>query len=142
MLPSSTTGGNDIKFYSSVRMDIRRIGAIKQGDEIIGNETIVKVVKNKVAPPFKIAEFDIYYGQGVSKESELIDLGVKHNIVDKAGAWYSYGSERIGQGKENSRIFLKDNVDIANEIESKIIAITQGKEVVKDNSKEDAEESE
>ena len=123
-------------------MDIRRIGAIKQGDEIIGNETIVKVVKNKVAPPFKIAEFDIYYGQGVSKESELIDLGVKHNIVDKAGAWYSYGSERIGQGKENSRIFLKDNVDIANEIESKIIAITQGKEVVKDNSKEDAEESE
>jgi recombination protein RecA len=123
-------------------MDIRRIGAIKQGDEIIGNETRVKVVKNKVAPPFKIAEFDIYYGQGVSKESELIDLGVKHNIVDKAGAWYSYGSERIGQGKENSRIFLKDNVDIANEIESKIIAITQGKEVVKDNTKEDAEESE
>jgi recombination protein RecA len=123
-------------------MDIRRIGAIKQGDEIIGNETRVKVVKNKVAPPFKIAEFDIYYGQGVSKESELIDLGVKHNIVDKAGAWYSYGSERIGQGKENSRIFLKENVDIANEIENKIIAITQGKEVVKDNTKEDAKESE
>jgi recombination protein RecA len=123
-------------------MDIRRIGAIKQGDEIIGNETRVKVVKNKVAPPFKIAEFDIYYGQGVSKESELIDLGVKHNIVDKAGAWYSYGSERIGQGKENSRIFLKENVDIANEIENKIIAITQGKEVVKDNNKEDAKESE
>ena len=140
--PETTTGGNALKFYSSVRMDIRRIGAIKQGDEIIGNETRVKVVKNKVAPPFKIAEFDIYYGQGVSKESELIDLGVKHNIVDKAGAWYSYGSERIGQGKENSRIFLKDNVDIASEIESKIIAITQGKEVVKDTTKEDAEESE
>ena len=138
----TTTGGNALKFYSSVRMDIRRIGAIKQGDEIIGNETRVKVVKNKVAPPFKIAEFDIYYGQGVSKESELIDLGVKHNIVDKAGAWYSYGSERIGQGKENSRIFLKENVDIANEIENKIIAITQGKEVVKDNTKEDAKESE
>ena len=102
----------------------------------------MKVVKNKVAPPFKIAEFDIYYGQGVSKESELIDLGVKHNIVDKAGAWYSYGSERIGQGKENSRIFLKENVDIAKEIENKIIAITQGKEVVKDNTKEDAKESE
>ena len=102
----------------------------------------MKVVKNKVAPPFKIAEFDIYYGQGVSKESELIDLGVKHNIVDKAGAWYSYGSERIGQGKENSRIFLKENTDIANEIEKKIIAITQGEEVVKDNTKEDAKESE
>ena len=140
--PETTTGGNALKFYSSVRMDIRRIGAIKQGDEIIGNETRVKVVKNKVAPPFKIAEFDIYYGQGVSKESELIDLGVKHNIVDKAGAWYSYGSERIGQGKENSRIFLKDNVDIADEIEGKIIAITQGKEIVKDNTKEDVEESE
>ena len=140
--PETTSGGNALKFYSSVRMDIRRIGAIKDKDEIIGNSTRVKVVKNKVAPPFKIAEFDIYYGQGVSKESELIDLGVKHNIVDKAGAWYSYGSERIGQGKENSRIFLKDNVDIANEIESKIIALTQGKEVVKDNIKEDAEESE
>ena len=140
--PETTTGGNALKFYSSVRMDIRRIGAIKQGDEIIGNETRVKVVKNKVAPPFKIAEFDIYYGQGVSKESELIDLGVKHNIVDKAGAWYSYGSERIGQGKENSRIFLKENTDIANEIEKKIIAITQGEEVVKDNTKEDAKESE
>ena len=105
--PETTTGGNALKFYSSVRMDIRRIGAIKQGDEIIGNETRVKVVKNKVAPPFKIAEFDIYYGEGVSKESELIDLGVKHNIIDKAGAWYSFGSERIGQGKENSRIFFK-----------------------------------
>ena len=140
--PETTTGGNALKFYSSVRMDIRRVGAIKQGDEIIGNETRVKVVKNKVAPPFKIAEFDIYYGQGVSKESELIDLGVKHNIVDKAGAWYSYGSERIGQGKENSRIFLKDNPDIAKDIEDKIIAATTGKEVTKEDNKNDAKESE
>ncbi len=140
--PETTTGGNALKFYSSVRMDIRRVGAIKQGDEIIGNETRVKVVKNKVAPPFKIAEFDIYYGQGVSKESELIDLGVKHNIVDKAGAWYSYGSERIGQGKENSRIFLKDNPDIAKDIEDKIIAATTGKEVQKEDNKSDAKESE
>jgi recombination protein RecA len=140
--PETTTGGNALKFYSSVRMDIRRVGAIKQGDEIIGNETRVKVVKNKVAPPFKIAEFDIYYGQGVSKESELIDLGVKHNIVDKAGAWYSYGSERIGQGKENSRIFLKDNPDIAKDIEDKIIAATTGKEVTKEDNKSDAKESE
>ena len=140
--PETTTGGNALKFYSSVRMDIRRVGAIKQGDEIIGNETRVKVVKNKVAPPFKIAEFDIYYGQGVSKEYELIDLGVKHNIVDKAGAWYSYGSERIGQGKENSRIFLKDNPDIAKDIEDKIIAATTGKEVTKEDNKNDAKESE
>jgi recombination protein RecA len=140
--PETTTGGNALKFYSSVRMDIRRVGAIKQGDEIIGNETRVKVVKNKVAPPFKIAEFDIYYGQGVSKESELIDLGVKHNIVDKAGAWYSYGSERIGQGKENSRIFLKDNPDIARDIEDKIIAATTGKEVTKEDNKNDVKESE
>ena len=109
--PETTSGGNALKFYSSVRMDIRRIGAIKKGDEIVGNETRVKVVKNKVSPPFRIAEFDILYGEGVSKESELIDLGVKYNILDKSGAWYSYGSERIGQGKENSRIFLKDNVD-------------------------------
>lgn len=140
--PETTTGGNALKFYASVRMDIRRVGAIKQGDEIIGNETRVKVVKNKVAPPFKIAEFDIYYGQGVSKESELIDLGVKHNIVDKAGAWYSYGSDRIGQGKENSRIFLKDNPDIAKDIEDKIIAATTGKEVTKEDNKNDAKESE
>ena len=123
-------------------MDIRRIGAIKQGDEIIGNETRVKVVKNKVAPPFKIAEFDIYYGEGVSKESELIDLGVKHNVIDKAGAWYSFGSERIGQGKENSRIFLKDNPDIAQEVEDKIIAITQGSKVSTENSEDDVQESE
>ena len=111
--PETTTGGNALKFYSSVRLDIRRIGAIKKGDEIVGNETRVKIVKNKVAPPFRIAEFDILYGEGVSKESELIDLGVKYNILDKSGAWYSYGKDRIGQGKDNSRIFLKDNPEVA-----------------------------
>jgi recombination protein RecA len=124
--PETTTGGNALKFYSSVRLDIRRIGAIKKGDEIVGNETRVKVVKNKVAPPFRIAEFDILYGEGVSKESELIDLGVKYNLVEKAGAWYSYGKDRIGQGKDNSRIFLKDNPDIALEIENKIRDIISG----------------
>ena len=108
--PETTTGGNALKFYSSVRLDIRRIGAIKKGDEIVGNETRVKVVKNKVSPPFRIAEFDILYGEGVSIESELIDLGVKYNILDKSGAWYSYGKDRIGQGKDNSRIFLRDNI--------------------------------
>ena len=117
--PETTTGGNALKFYSSVRLDIRRIGAIKKGDEIVGNETRVKIVKNKVAPPFRIAEFDILYGEGVSKESELIDLGVKYDLVEKAGAWYSYGKDRIGQGKDNSRIFLKDNPEIAMELETK-----------------------
>ena len=118
--PETTTGGNALKFYSSVRLDIRRIGAIKKGDDIVGNETRVKIVKNKVAPPFRIAEFDILYGEGVSKESELIDLGVKYNLLEKSGAWYSYGKDRIGQGKDNSRIFLKDNPEIAAEIEAKI----------------------
>jgi recombination protein RecA len=118
--PETTTGGNALKFYSSVRLDIRRIGAIKKGDEIVGNETRVKIVKNKVAPPFRIAEFDILYGEGVSKESELIDLGVKYDFVEKAGAWYSYGKDRIGQGKDNSRIFLQDNPEIAMELETKI----------------------
>lgn len=118
--PETTTGGNALKFYSSVRLDIRRIGAIKKGDEIVGNETRVKIVKNKVAPPFRIAEFDILYGEGVSKESELVDLGVKYDLVEKAGAWYSYGKDRIGQGKDNSRIFLKDNPEIAMELETKI----------------------
>ncbi|MDB3973044.1 recombinase RecA [Gammaproteobacteria bacterium] len=118
--PETTTGGNALKFYSSVRLDIRRIGAIKKGDEIVGNETRVKIVKNKVAPPFRIAEFDILYGEGVSKESELIDLGVKYGFVEKAGAWYSYGKDRIGQGKDNSRIFLQDNPEIAIELETKI----------------------
>ena len=124
--PETTTGGNALKFYSSVRLDIRRIGAIKKGDEIVGNETRVKIVKNKVAPPFRIAEFDILYGEGVSKESELIDLGVKYDILDKSGAWYSYGKDRIGQGKDNSRIFLKDNPEVATEIENKIKGFISG----------------
>tara|TARA_B100001778_G_scaffold66186_1_gene51972 strand:+ start:540 stop:1592 length:1053 start_codon:yes stop_codon:yes gene_type:complete len=139
--PETTTGGNALKFYSSVRLDIRRIGAIKKADEIVGNETRVKIVKNKVAPPFRIAEFDILYGEGVSKESELIDLGVKYNILDKSGAWYSYGKDRIGQGKDNSRIFLKDNSDIAMEIENKIKDFISGStemEIVKTKDKPDA----
>ena len=118
--PETTTGGNALKFYASVRLDIRRIGAIKQRDEVVGNQTRVKVVKNKVSPPFKQVEFDIMYGEGVSKVGELIDLGVLANVVEKSGAWYSYDSERIGQGRENVKQFLKDNPDIANEIETKI----------------------
>ncbi len=120
--PETTTGGNALKFYSSVRMDIRRIGAIKKGDEIIGNETRVKVVKNKMAPPFKKAEFQILYGEGISREAELIDLGVQHGFVEKSGAWYSYNGERIGQGKDNVREFLKQNPEIAGDIEAKIRA--------------------
>ncbi len=118
--PETTTGGNALKFYSSVRLDIRRIGAIKKQDEVIGNETRVKVVKNKVAPPFKEAYFDILYGEGVSRESEIIDLGVKCGLIDKAGAWYSYNGERIGQGKDNVRVFLKENPEIAQQIETAI----------------------
>ncbi len=118
--PETTTGGNALKFYASVRLDIRRIGALKKADEVIGNETRVKVVKNKVAPPFKEAYFDILYGVGVSRESEIIDLGVKCNIINKAGAWYSYNDDRIGQGKENVRVFLKENPEIAQEIEAKV----------------------
>jgi recombination protein RecA len=118
--PETTTGGNALKFYSSVRLDIRRIGAIKKGDEVIGNQTRVKVVKNKVSPPFKQAEFEILYGEGISRYGEIIDLGVQHNIVDKAGSWYSYGDDRIGQGKENVREFLKNNPEMAAEIEEKI----------------------
>lgn len=118
--PETTTGGNALKFYSSVRLDIRRIGAIKKGDEIAGNETRVKVVKNKVAPPFKKAEFDILYNEGISKEGELISLGVENGIVDKAGAWYSYEKDRIGQGKDNVRTFLKEHPDMAAEIEARI----------------------
>jgi recombination protein RecA len=121
--PETTTGGNALKFYASVRMDIRRIGAIKKGDEIVGNETRVKVVKNKMAPPFKQVEFQILYGEGISREGELIDLGVKHGFVEKSGAWYSYGEDRIGQGKENVREFLKQNPDIAGEIEAKLRAL-------------------
>ncbi|PHR18078.1 MAG: recombinase RecA [Fluviicola sp.] len=121
--PETTTGGNALKFYASVRLDIRRIGAIKKGDEIKGNETRVKVVKNKVAPPFKQVEFDILYGEGISREGELIDLGVKENIVEKSGAWYSYDGTRIGQGKDNVRAYLKENTAIAEEIEAKIRAV-------------------
>ncbi|VAW54139.1 RecA protein [hydrothermal vent metagenome] len=115
--PETTTGGNALKFYSSVRLDIRRIGAIKKGDEIVGNETKVKVVKNKVAPPFKLAFFEILYGEGISREGELIDLGVEHKLIEKAGAWYSYNGDKIGQGKEKVRKFLKENPDIADTIE-------------------------
>jgi len=118
--PETTTGGNALKFYSSVRLDIRRIGAIKDGDEVVGNETRVKVVKNKVAPPFKQAEFQIMYGAGISKEAELIDLGVQHKFVDKAGAWYSYNGDRIGQGKANVVKFLKENTEMATEMEQRI----------------------
>lgn len=120
--PETTSGGNALKFYSSVRLDIRRIGSIKKGDEILGSETRVKVVKNKVAPPFKKAEFDIIYNEGISKEGEIIDLGVQHGFIDKAGAWYSYSGTRIGQGKDNVRQFLKDNREILTEIETKIRA--------------------
>ncbi len=120
--PETTTGGNALKFYSSVRMDIRRIGAIKKGDEVVGNETRVKVVKNKVAPPFKQVEFQILYGEGISREAEIIDLGVKHGFVEKSGAWYSYNGERIGQGKDNVRMFLKENPEIAADIEARIRA--------------------
>ena len=121
--PETTTGGNALKFYASVRLDIRRIGAIKKGDEIVGNQTRVKVVKNKVSPPFKQAEFEILYGEGISRLGELIDLGVQHDIVNKAGSWYSYGDDRIGQGKENVREFLKAHPEMADEIERKIRAI-------------------
>ncbi|MET0052846.1 MAG: recombinase RecA [Candidatus Thiodiazotropha sp.] len=118
--PETTTGGNALKFYSSVRLDIRRIGAIKRGDEVVGSDTRVKVVKNKVAPPFKQVEFEILYGEGISHEGEIIELGVKQNIIDKSGAWYSYNGDRIGQGKENVRNFLKENPDVANGIEARI----------------------
>jgi recombination protein RecA len=120
--PETTTGGNALKFYASVRLDIRRIGAIKKGDEILGNETRVKVVKNKVAPPFRKAEFEILYGQGISREGELIDIGVEQNIVDKSGSWYSYEGDRIGQGKENVRAYLLEHPDTANQIEAQLRA--------------------
>jgi recombination protein RecA len=118
--PETTTGGNALKFYASVRIDIRRIGSIKKGEEVIGNETRVKVVKNKVAPPFKTADFDILYNEGISREGEIIELGVQHRIVEKSGAWYAYGGEKIGQGKDNTREFLRENPATAQEIEQKI----------------------
>jgi recombination protein RecA len=118
--PETTTGGNALKFYASVRLDIRRIGSIKERDEVVGNQTRVKVVKNKLAPPFKQVEFDIMYGEGVSKTGELIDLGVKAGIVEKSGAWFSYDSQRLGQGRENAKLYLRENPQIANAIERAI----------------------
>jgi recombination protein RecA len=120
--PETTTGGNALKFYASVRIDIRRIGSIKKGEEVIGSETRAKVVKNKVAPPFRNADFDILYGEGISREGEMIELGVAHHIIDKSGAWYTYGKERIGQGKDNTREYLKEHPELAREIESKVLA--------------------
>jgi recombination protein RecA len=120
--PETTTGGNALKFYSSVRMDIRRIGAIKNGEEVVGSMTRVKVVKNKVAPPFRETEFEIMYGTGISKEGEIIELGVLHNLVEKSGSWYSYKGERIGQGKDNVRTFLQQHPEISNDIEAQIRA--------------------
>ncbi|HZF17352.1 MAG TPA: recombinase RecA [Steroidobacteraceae bacterium] len=118
--PETTTGGNALKFYASVRLDIRRIGALKNGEEVVGNQTRVKVVKNKVAPPFREAEFEILYGQGISREGEIIDLGSLHNIIEKSGSWYSYNGERIGQGKDNTRVYLQQHPEIASEIEAKL----------------------
>ncbi len=135
--PETTTGGNALKFYSSVRLDIRRIGAIKKGDEVIGNDTRVKVVKNKMAPPFKQAEFEILYGEGSSREGELIELGVKHDMIDKAGAWYSYNGDRIGQGKDNVRNYMKDNPEMSQEIETAL-----RDKLLKPVARKDAEEVE
>jgi recombination protein RecA len=118
--PETTTGGNALKFYASVRLDIRRTGNIKKGEEIIGSETKVKVVKNKVAPPFKTAEFDILYGEGISREGEIIDMGVEARVLEKSGAWYAYNGEKIGQGKDNAREFLRENPDVKREIENKV----------------------
>ena len=134
--PETTSGGNALKFYASVRLDIRRIGAIKRGDEVVGNETRVKVVKNKLAPPFKKVEFDILYGEGISREGELIDLGVQHGLVDKAGAWYSYKGDRIGQGRDNVREFLKQNPDTAAEIDSALRDILLARKPAAQETKE------
>ncbi len=136
--PETTTGGNALKFYASIRLDIRRIGAIKDRDQIVGNQTKVKVVKNKLAPPFKTVEFDIMYGEGISKTGEIVDLAVKQNIIDKAGAWYSYNNDRIGQGRENAKIFLKENPDVANTIENEL----RNKESEKNFSKEEISQEE
>jgi recombination protein RecA len=146
--PETTSGGNALKFYASVRLDIRRIGALKRGDEVVGNETRVKVVKNKVAPPFKKVEFDILYGEGISREGELIDLGVEHGFIDKSGAWYSYKGDRIGQGRDNVREFLKQNPDTAKEIDRALrdkllvrrpVAAVKGEEAEETEAAEEAE---
>ena len=138
--PETTTGGNALKFYSSVRLDIRRIGAIKKGEEVVGNETRVKVVKNKIAPPFKQAEFGILYNEGISREGEIVDLGVKEGLIDKAGAWYSYKDDRIRQGNDNVRIFLKENPEISQEIEEQIRAKLLPSTPVEDITEEIEEE--
>ena len=139
--PETTTGGNALKFYASVRMDIRRIGAIKDRDEVIGNQTRVKIVKNKLAPPFKTVEFDIMYGEGISKTGEILDLASKEGIVEKSGAWYSYNGDRIGQGRENAKAFFQENPNIANEIEESIRASSQ-KDLIPDNVDQDTAEDE
>ncbi|MFQ2269906.1 recombinase RecA [Aeromonas enteropelogenes] len=140
--PETTTGGNALKFYASVRLDIRRTGAIKEGDEVVGNETRVKVVKNKVAPPFKQAEFQIFYGAGISKEGELVDLGVKHKLIDKAGAWYSYNGEKIGQGKANVMKLFAENKGMAAEVEAKLRELLLSGAVPADDKAVTAEEDE
>jgi recombination protein RecA len=140
--PETTTGGNALKFYASVRLDIRRIGAIKKGEEVVGNETRVKVVKNKVSPPFKEALFDIMYGQGISLEGEILDMGVEHGFIEKSGAWYSYNGDRIGQGRDNSREYLRENPALADEIHNKIrekVGIVVGGDVSKDEGSPDDE---
>ncbi|MHC1480246.1 recombinase RecA [Frateuria aurantia] len=142
--PETTTGGNALKFYASVRLDIRRIGAVKKGDEVIGSETRVKVVKNKVAPPFRQTEFEILYGEGTSREGEIIELGVRENLIDKSGAWYSYKGDRIGQGKENVRQFLRDNPAVANEVDAELRArllVSAGSGKSADSEAEAAEEA-
>jgi recombination protein RecA len=137
-----TTGGNALKFYASVRLDIRRIGAVKRGEEVVGSETRVKVVKNKVAPPFRQAEFEILYGEGSSREGELIELGVNHNLVDKSGAWYSYNGERIGQGKDNTRLYLKEHPEIAAAIDAQLRAkLLTGNAVAGTRRAEEVEEA-
>ena len=137
--PETTTGGNALKFYSSVRLDIRRIGAIKKGDEVIGNQTRVKVVKNKVSPPFKQAEFEILYGEGISRQGEIIEHGVNQGIIEKAGSWYSYGEDRIGQGKENVREYLKTNPEIAETIEAQIRAKLMPEKIISEEAEDDGE---
>jgi recombination protein RecA len=140
--PETTTGGNALKFYASVRLDIRRIGALKNGEDVVGNATRVKVVKNKVAPPFKVIEFDIMYGEGVSKSGELIDLGDKAGVVEKSGSWYSYDGQRIGQGRENAKKYLKENPAVADAIEKKIRENAGILAAALDGSKEEDDEDE
>ncbi len=137
--PETTTGGNALKFYSSVRLDIRRVGSVKRGDEVVGNETRVKIVKNKVAPPFKEVKFDIIYGEGFSRESEIIDLGTQHDLIEKSGSWYSYKGEKIGQGKENVRVYLKQNPEIAKVLEQQLLEKLLPKNEIKE--KEEKEEA-